>query len=170
MSGPRTLDGLERVRVSTTRPDNPGALTAVEADEFVTIECHILKSDFRLSPTASDTISDSLLCTVGNAVSYGASNYEGTVSPVRFLDEDGLPDPENDIAWDLFKQKGTRLWILVSEGPAHTEAFASGQEYDLYEVVTDSPQKPSDRAGWIKRTVPLGVQNAWLNRTIASAG
>lgn len=99
---------------------------------------------------------------------FGASNYEGTVTPFRYLNPAGLADEANDIAWDLLKEKGTTLWLLEREGPKFDAAFAVGQEYDLYEVVTDEPQKPGDRTGFIKRVVPLGVQRHW--RGIVAAG
>lgn len=167
---PATLaDGRLRVRALTTAPAVPGAVTATEANAGEKLECRILKSDYRLSPTASDTVADTVLCSEGNATTFGASNYEGSVTPLRYLDGAGKSEPENDIAWDLLKEKGTHLWLLVSEGKQHEEEFADGDEYDLYEVITDNPQSPSDRGGYIKRVVPLGVQRAWLNRSVAAA-
>ena len=32
--------------------------------------------------------------------------------------------------------------------------------YNWYEVITDTPQEPSDRAGYIKQVIPLGIQDA----------
>ena len=58
--------------------------------------------------------------------------------------------------------------MLDSEGWHHETPFAASQEYDLYEVVTDNPQKPSDRGGYVKRVVPLGVQQAWENKVIVA--
>jgi hypothetical protein len=161
-------DGRTRLVALTTKPANPEAVTATEANAGVRLECRILKSDYRLSPTGSDTIPDTKLCAEGNAVAYGASNYEGSVTPFRELTPAGLADPANDVAWEALKDKGTRLWLLESEGKKHTEDFVAGDPYDLYEVITDNPQKPGDRGGYIKRVVPLGVQDAWLNKEIAS--
>lgn len=161
-------DGRTRLVALTTAPADPEAVTATEANAGVRLECRILKSDFRLSPTASDTIPDTKLCAEGNAVSYGASNYEGTVTPFRELTAAGAADPTNDIAWDTLKAKGTHLWLLKSEGKKHTEDFAADDEYSLFEVITDNPQDPSDRGGYIKRVVPLGVQDAWLDRKIVA--
>src|SRR5690606_2612414 len=93
-----------------------------------------------------------------NAVTYGASNYEGTVTPFRYLDATGAADALNDVAWDALKEKGTTLWLVEREGPEYTTAWTTGDEVDVYEVVTDEPQKPTDRTGFIKRIVPLGVQ------------
>ena len=42
--------------------------------------------------------------------------------------------------------------------------WAAGQEVSVYEVNTDTPQKPSDRnSGYIKRVVPLAVLDAREN-------
>ena len=166
---PATLaDGRLRLRALTTAPENPGAVTAAEADAGEKLECRILKSDFRLSPTNSDTVPDTVLCSEGNAVTFGASNYEGTVTPLRYLDGTGAAEVDNDVAWELLKEKGTHLWLLLSEGKHHEEDFAATDEYELYEVITDEAQKPTDRAGYVKRVVPLGVQDH--RRGVVAAG
>lgn len=166
---PKTLaDGRIKLVALTARPTDPTAITPTIANAGVDLSCRILKSDYRLSPTGSDTIPDTELCSTGNAVAYGASNYEGMVTPFRYLDDDGKADTENDIAWTTLKQKGTTLWLLEREGPEYDVPFEAGDEYEIYEVITDEPQKPSDRTGFIKRNVPLGVQRKW-NGVIASA-
>lgn len=161
-------DGRTRLVALTTKPADPAAITVTELTAGVRLEGRILKSDYRLSPTASDTIPDTPLSHEGNATSFGASNYEGSVTPFRELTTEGLADATNDIAWDTLGVKGTRLWLVESEGKKATEAFAATDPYDCYEVITDNPQKPSDRGGYIKRVVPLGVQDAWLNGTVAA--
>jgi hypothetical protein len=170
---PKTLaDGRLALIAFTTKPTGDlEALTATvinAARAAGDLSCRVLKSDYRLSATGSDTVADTELCSTGNAVTYGASNYEGTVTPFRYLTPAGLADAANDIAWDLLKEKGTTLWLLEREGPEYNAEFAVGQEYDLYEVVTDEPQKPGDRTGFIKRVVPLGVQRHY--RGVVAAG
>lgn len=133
------------------------------------LEDRILKQDFRLTPTTSDTVPDVPLGNEGNAVTYGASNYEGSVTPFRFLDDTtGAADVLNDVAWELLKEKGTRLWLAKRQGPNKAVAWTAAQEYDLFEVITDNPQDPTDRSGYVKRVVPLGVQQAWLNGAVAA--
>lgn len=171
---PKTLaDGRIKVVVFTTKPTGDlTAITATVANAQVPagdISCRVLKSDYRISATGSDTVADSELCSDSNAVTYGASNYEGSVTPFRYLTTDGLADAANDIAWDLLKEKGTTLWFLEREGPETDAAFATGQDYDLYEVITDEPQVPGDRGGFVKRVVPLGVQRRWSGTIAAGA-
>lgn len=167
---PKTLaDGRIRFRILTVKPSNPNAVTATEANAGIVAECKVLKSDFRLSATGSDTVADTELCSEGNATAWGASNYEGMMSPFRYLDESGDAVVLEDEVWEAVKEKGTQFYALTSEGKPHSTDFAAGDEYDLYEVITDNPQKPTDRGGYIKRMVPLGVQNAWENKVIAGA-
>lgn len=166
---PKTLaDARTRLVALTTKPANPAAPTVTELTAGIDLSCRILKSDYRLSPVASDTVPDTELCSEGNAVTFGASNYEGSVTPFRYLTEAGKADALNDIAWDALKEKGTELWLYEREGPKYDAAWAAADEVDGYEVVTDNPQKPSDRAGFIKRVVPLGVQRAWLGSAVAA--
>lgn len=166
---PKTLaDARTRLVALTTKPANPAAPTVTELTAGIDLSCRILKSDYRLSPVASDTVPDTELCSEGNAVTFGASNYEGSVTPFRYLTEAGKADATNDVAWDTLKEKGTELWLYEREGPKYDAAWAAADEVDGYEVVTDNPQKPSDRAGFIKRVVPLGVQRAWLGGVVAA--
>lgn len=165
---PKTLaDGRTRLVALLTEPAIPGAPTVAELTAGTDLSCSVLKSDYRLSPVASDTVADTELCAEGNAVVYGASNYEGTITPFRYLDPDGQPDATDDEPYDTLRTKGTYLWLVEREGPKYDVPFAAGDEVEVYEVVTDNPQKPSDRAGYIKRTIPLGVQRAWLDAVVA---
>src|SRR3954466_1825972 len=134
---PKTLaDGRTRLVALTTKPANPSAPTVTELTAGVDLSCKVLKSDYRLSPVASDTVADSELCSEGNAVVYGASNYEGTVTPFRYPDPDGQPDATEDEPYETLRTKGTYLWLVEREGPHYDEPFAAGDEVEVYEVVT----------------------------------
>jgi len=166
---PKTLaDARTRLVALTTAPANPAAPTVTELEAGIDLSCRILKSDYRLSPVASDTVADTELCAEGNAVTYGASNYEGSLTPFRYLTDDGKADATNDVAWETLKEKGTELWLYEREGPRYDAPWTAADEVDGFNVITDNPQRPSDRSGFIKRVVPLGVQRAWLNATVAA--
>lgn len=161
---PKTLaDARTRLAVLTTKPVSLTAPTAAELNAGIDASCRILKSDYRLSPTSSDTVADTELCTDGNAVTFGSSNYEGSVTPFWYLDAAGKSAVAEDMVYQALKTKGTALWFVEREGPKYSVAFAAGDVVEIYTVITDHPQKPSDRAGYIKRVVPLGVQSANLN-------
>lgn len=167
---PKTLaDARTRLTILTTEPADPRSITIAELTAGIDASCNVLKSDYRLSPTGSDTVPDTELCSEGNAVTYGASNYEGTLTPFWFLDQEGKSDATEDVVYQALKIKGTTLWLVEREGPRYDEPWAAGDAYEAYKVTTDNPQKPSDRGGYIKRTVPLGVQRAVLDGVVATA-
>lgn len=167
---PRTLaDGRIKLVAMTVRPKDLSKPTVSELSAGVELSCRILKSDYKLGATASDTISgEALLCDTSNSSALGASNYEASLTPFRFLDGEGKADPENDVAWEALKTKGTTLWLAEREGPLVDKEWAVGDEVSVYEVVTDTPQKPSDRSGYIKRVIPMQVQAAAENVKVAS--
>jgi hypothetical protein len=167
---PKTLaDARTRVAILTVAPEDLDSIALDEVVAGIDASCRLLKSDYRLSPTASDTVDDTELCSEGNAVTFGASNYEGTVTPFWYLDGDGKLVALDNTTWEALKEKGSELWFVEREGPKYDEPWAVGDQYDVYRVITDNPQKPSDRAGYIKRVVPLGVQDARLNKAIVAA-
>lgn len=166
---PKTLaDARTRLAILTTKPASLTTITTAELNAGIDASCKILKSDYRLSPTASDTVPDTELCSEGNAVTFGASNYEGSVTPFWYLDPTGKSEVAEDVVYQALKEKGTHLWFVEREGPRYDEDWAAGDDIEVYEVITDNPQKPSDRAGYIKRVVPLGVQRAELDATVAA--
>ena len=166
---PKTLaDARTRLAILTTKPTNLAAIPVAALTAGIDASCKILKSDYRLSPTASDTVPDTELCSEGNAVTYGASNYEGSVTPFWYLDAAGKSEIAEDTVYQALKEKGTQLWFVEREGPRYDQAWAAGDKYEVYEVITDNPQKPSDRTGYIKRVVPLGVQRAVLDGVVAA--
>lgn len=167
---PKTLaDARTRLAILTTKPADPTQPTLTELTAGIEASCKILKSDYRLSPTASDTVPDAELCAEGNAVTFGASNYEGSITPFWYLDDTGKSDVAEDAVYQATKEKGTSLWLVEREGPRYDQPWAADDAVEVYEVITDNPQKPSDRSGYIKRVVPLGVQRAYLGAVVAAA-
>lgn len=157
---PKSLaDGKIKLTLLTTEPADPSAPTATELNAGTDIECNILKSDFRLSATASDTVADAELCSDGNAVVFGASNYEGNMTVFRYFDETGAVDVAADVAFEAAREKGTHLYLAMREnGRDHEVEWTASEEGEYWHVITDEPQQPSDRGGYIKRTIPLGPQ------------
>jgi len=160
---PKTLaDQKIRLVFMTVRPADPKNPTVQELEAGVDLSCSIMKSDYQLGPTGDQTISEAALCEPGAGNDLGATDYAGSVTVFRMLDDTGKADLEEDVAFQALKIKGTQGWIAEREGPRYDVPWESGQEVEVYQVTTGSAQKPSDRsAGYIKRTIPLGVQNAW---------
>jgi len=165
-------DASEKVTALQTKPADLEALTVTELSTGLDIQDHILKSDFRLSPTASATHNDTPLGAKGTHTNFAEGTAEGTITPFRDLDETGRPVPDSDTeaVFDLVKEKGSELWIAVRKGPDPDEPWAAGDEYSVYHVTTDTPQDPSDRGGWIKYVVPLGVSEFERFKKVVAAG
>ena len=157
---PKTI-AEERIKLValTTKPANIYAPKVSELAAGKDFSCSVLFSDFRLSPTASDTVSEPALCEGGNSSVPTKSNFEGNLSVFRFIDPlTGLAITLEDFAWAMTKEKGTELHLYKRIGPKYSASFAANQDVEYYHVLTDEPQDPSDFGGYIKKVVPLLVQ------------
>lgn len=171
MPGVKTLaDGNVKVSILALKPANPAAITVAEATAGEDASCNILSSDFDLGPTGSETIDEKALCAKGNAQVFGLSNYGGGFTVFRYIDpETGLPDVTDDWLWDLVKEKGTTLHVVIREnGKDSADEFEVGDEYRYFEVITDDPVR-GDRTGYIKYRLNLAVQNAELDKVLVTA-
>ena len=168
---PKTLaDGRILLTALTTPPANIAAITEAELASGKKISCRIMKSDYTLGPTGSDTVAETEMCKRGKGQAFGQSNYSGTITVFRYLDDKGVAVVEDDFAFEMFKEKGTQVTLVEREGPDEAKPWATSDEYSAYEVSNDDMQPPSDRfAGYIKRTVPLTVSNAALNKKVTAA-
>lgn len=165
---PKTLaEGRTAVYMLTQKPANPAAITAAEIKAGKNITCQILKSGYKLGAVASDTVNEPALCSTGNATAFGAANYEAELTLFDYRTAEGKTDAEEGSALNAMKTRGTTLWLVEREGPLESTEVATGDVVDVYEVVTDAPQKPQERSGYIKRTIPMGVQRAWEGITVA---
>ena len=167
---PKSLaDGRIKVSLLAVRPANPNAVTVQEAAAGIDASCRILSSDYVAGPTASDTVAEKELCKTGNASALGASNYEVSFSPFRYFGANQVADPVEDAVFQATDEKGTTLYVLEREtSKLATEPFAADDEYSLYEVVTDNPQR-IDLTGYIKRKISTQVQEAWLGKKLVGA-
>lgn len=156
---PKTIAD-ERIKLValTTKPVDLNSIPVATLTAAVDLSCSVLMSDFRLTAVASDTVNEPALCEGGNSSAPGRSNYEGTVTPFRYLDAEGLPEATNDEAFELMREKGTELWLVKRIGPKFDEPFATGQEVEVFHVFTDNPQDPTEFTGYIKKVVPMFVQ------------
>lgn len=165
-------DGREKVTALLTAPADLKAVTVAEATAGIDIHWHVNKPDFRLSPTASATHNDTPLGAKGTWNNFADGNAEGTLTVFRDLGPDGKPvaDSESEAVFEMVKEKGTELWLLVRKGPEADDPWEAGDEYSVFQVRTDEPQDPSDRSGFLKYVVPLGVANFARFQTLAAAG
>lgn len=168
---PKTLaDARTKLSILVTKPTDPDAVTAAQANAGVDMSCAVLSSDYVLGATDSDTINEKALCDEGNASVFGASNYAAGMTFFRFLDEDGQSDSGADIAFETFTGKGVTVYALERVGPKYDEPWATGDIYNLYELVADNPQQPQDRTGYVKFRQPFAVGGVVALRKAIAAG
>lgn len=161
---PRTLaDGKKKFTILITEPVDPEAPTATELNAGIDLSCKVLSSDFMWGATDSDKVAEKALCDEGNANAIGASNYQAGMSLWRYFATSGGFDAIEDAGFDAVKVKGTTLWGYArNTDKKSTEPWATGDEIYLGgEVITDTPQPPTDMAGFIKYRVPMEFQRGY---------
>lgn len=170
---PRSLaDGKTKFTVLTTKPADPENPTPTELNAGIQADANVLASDFLFGATDSDTVGEKSLRDKNNANALGASNYQAGATVFRYFDETtGLPDATEDELFDAVKEKGTLLWAYARKtGQDADEDWAAGDEFYLgAEIITDTPQPPSDLGGYVKFRVPMQVQKAWPFGEVATA-
>ncbi|MEW6894462.1 hypothetical protein V3M68_02855 [Trueperella pyogenes] len=164
---PKTLaDGRILLTALKTKPKDIKKITATELKAGVKISCRVMKSGFELGPTGSATITETELCKVGEGQAFGLSSASGKLTVFRYLDETGKASEDEDVAFELFKKKGTQLWLVRRDGPPEAKEWAEGDEYSAFEVTTDDPQFPAENTGYIKRVIPLAVADFVLDQKV----
>ncbi len=169
---PKSLaEGHIKVAILTTKPANPAAPTVAELNNGINAACRIMFSDWSWSATDSDKVDEKALCDRGNVNAFGASNYSAGMTIFRYFNAGtGAADPVEDSLFTATKAKGTSLWIYEREtGKLESAPWAANDEISLGgEVLSDSPQKPSNGGGYIKRRIPLEPQSMHENITAAA--
>lgn len=170
MAGVKTLaDGKTKMAILTTAPADPSAPTASELNGGIDASQLVAKNGTRISATGSDTVNDPALSSSANVTVYGASNYEGTITPYWLLGTDGSYTSGDNAVFEALKTKHTEVYVALREGPDYSDDFASGDVVDGYTIRTDNPQKPTETGAYIKRTIPVAVQAAYEHVTVGGA-
>lgn len=170
---PRSLaDGHIKFTILLTKPANPAQPTAAELAAGIEASCNILSSDFTWTASESDKVAEKALCVANNANALGASNFQASITPFRYFDATTKNGSlTEDVVWDAVMTKGTTLWAYArNTAKKSTDAWAASDEIYLGgEVITDEPQTPSERGGYIKYKVPMEFQSAWPHIAVAPA-
>ena len=156
---PKTI-AEERIKLVAlvTKPADVLAPTIIELTAGVDLSLRVLFSDFKLSATGSETVNEPALGEGGNSPALGKSNFEGSLTVFRFLDEAGKAIELEDVAWDIFKEKASEVHLYKRVGPMFSGAFTAAEPLEYFHAVSDNPQDPSDLSGYIKKVIPLLVQ------------
>ena len=168
---PRSLaDGKIKVSIMSTKPADPYAPTLTELSAGIDAAPKILSSGFKLGAVASETETEKPLSVKGNVKVFTISNYEGELQPFREFDatNPGISDTVGDLVYQALKTKGTKLWIAKRfTGKDSVAPWAAMDEVSVYEVTTDNPTD-AEATGYIKKVVPLSVEDAWENGAVAA--
>lgn len=168
-------DGRRRIDITLTEPDGfsegdgPLELTLADLGTLIAASPQLNKPDFNLTASGSDTVPDQPLDDEGNAKTWGASNYDGSATVLRSLLANGQIDPATDTLFAAIGAKGVRSWWVERIGPKAKVALDTADEGWIYEVISDEPQTPSEVSGYVKNTIPLGVQTRRRYKIIAGA-
>lgn len=171
MAFKRLSDGNIKLTSVVSKPTAPDAanLADLTGAAVVDLTCGINKSDYKLGATGNSSVTEQEACKKGEGNAPGPASYEGSVTPFIYFGENDQPDTAENTAWDALKTPGTTLYLFEREGKAATAAWAAGDQYEYYEVITGDPQPPSSRMdGYVKRIVPLFVQDHQSGTVAAS--
>lgn len=170
----KLADGRTRVDITLTEPpgysigDDVLELALAQLTDLIDTSEQINKPDYRLSATGSATVPDQPLEKEGNATTFGASNYEGSLTVLRHLLATGQIDPAKDTVFTAIGEKGVLAYYFERIGPKATVPLAVGDEGWIYEAISDDPQEPSDRNGYVKNLIKLGVQSRRRFKIVAA--
>lgn len=171
MAAIRSLfEGNIRLEALSAKPDDINEATLTELNAGVRVSRAIMRNGYRLSPTGSDSIDEPGLEDTGNTGTYGSSNYEVALPLFRYFDDQGQSHEEQDVAFNLFVAKGVHLWLVERIGPPAAQAWAAGDVYNLYPVVLDDAQQPTDLSGYQKVIQPARVSAQVALRGVVAAG
>lgn len=171
---PRSLaDGHVKIAVMSTIPADPRKPTLTELEAGIDGCRRIAKSGFKLGPTDSEKVEDADLCSTSKSEVLAQGNAEFAMSIFRYFDEQGKAETGTggQIADQLFqalKTKGTTVWLAKRfTSKLATEAWAVGDEVEVFEVVVDN-LRDAEYSGFIKKDVPGSVTDFWLNGEVAT--
>lgn len=165
-------DGTERVVHFTTPVANKDAVLLTEWDGADDHSGSIVKP-LDINFADSSRFNFATIDVAGNGERKGKTAAGGTLRVVREYLDDGSKqiDPTKDLAFVAFGTPGTVVPIGVYRGPKLiSEAMAVGDEYDYFEMQTDTPRVVSDDENYICYDIPLiftGVSAAQKKLTAA---
>lgn len=133
----------------------------------IDISCLVAAADFTLGSTGNDEVNDPALCTSTNSSVPGRDNYEASMDFFRYTEE------AEDKAWETFTAKGIHGYLVQRIGQGEDgkkpfeSAFKAGDEVQVYEVITGTPQilSPAE-AGYEKFKEAFYVQDQVDERAV----
>lgn len=144
-------------------------LTELNGAGVLDASCLVTAADFTLGSTGDDAVSDPALCSSSNSSTPGRTNYEAAMNFFRWK------DAADDKAWTTFTGKGVsgyfvqRIGQIADGEKAHEVEFKVGDEVQVYEVLSGTPQILSPAtAGYEKFKVAFSVQDQVDERAVVA--
>ena len=171
---PRTLaDRNRKITAILTPPKDIHKLTVDELNAALEASCRAMSEGTALRAQDSDRLIEPAICEPAGAESLSASKYEARLALFRFFSESkpGSADPEGDKLFAALRVKGTPVVLVERHVNKPWDApWEAGDEYQAFSAISDNWQAQDDKkAGYIKATVPLLVQDAELNGVVVAA-
>lgn len=121
-----------------------------------------------IGPDASDTVDERAVTDVANVVVPTIGNYHGNL--VMFRDFTTGAPTANDPLTTIASAAGSVGWIARRLGKADSVAPATGDKWDIFKFMTDTPQLSGGSAdGYLKATIPLLQQGIFYIQVTAVA-
>lgn len=166
---PKMLTDASRKLVWVPTLEDYTSPTAIELNGGLDISCLVTAANFTLGSTGDDAIADPALCATSNASTPGRTNFEGAMDFFRWT------ETGEDTAWTTFNAKGLHGYLVQRIGQvdpgvkAHTVDFTEGDEVQVYEALTNTPQimTPAD-AGYEKFRQVFSIQENVDERAVVA--
>ena len=161
MAGVRTLaNGRRKWAILTVKPAGLAAVKVSELTAGINVGDRATNAGSYLRASGSTTVDSTHFNSEAASQALGASNWEGQIEPYLYLDATtGKVDATDSALHTAVATKGATLWIVERRGPKEPVAWATGDVYRLFEVITDQPQSQDTSDGYMRDVVPLVVQS-----------
>ena len=126
-------------------PSAPSVATELAGASVLDISCLVTLANFALGATGEDAINDPALCATGNDSAPGRVNYQAAMDFFRWT------TTEEDKAWTTFTDKGIEGYLVQRIGQPYDEPFAAGDELQVYQVITGTPQPLAPEGGGFEK-------------------
>ena len=142
----------------------PKVATELTATGALDISCLVTAANYSLGNGEDASIDEPALCSTNASTAPGRTSYSASMQFFRW-DTDA-----EDKAWDVFSGKNIPGYLVQRVGKPYTTPFAVGDELQVYQVVTGTPNLLSPEANsHIKFAMTFHVQERVDERAVAVA-
>lgn len=142
----------------------PKVATELTAAGALDISCLVTAANYALGNGEDASIDEQALCSTNSSTLPGRTSYSASMQFFRYT------TAAEDKAWDLFATKNIPGYLVQRVGQPFEQPFAVGDELQVYQVVTGTPNLLSPEANTsIKFGMTFHVQERVDERAVAVA-